>query len=101
MTTRLDPKLRYLKALFQTTLYKPKPTTPVGSPASAADFTNSVTQTTCPPETYLQDTGKLLIINDTDNKPIARYILVKKDTDEAYVQIWSSDPALITVGRVH
>ena len=100
MTTRLDPKLRYLKALFQTTLYKPKPTTPVGSPASAADFTNSVTQTTCPPETYLQDTGKLLIINDADNKPIARYILVKHKTDEAYVLIWSPTE-LITVGRVH
>lgn len=101
MTTRLDPKLRYLKSLFTTTLYQPKPTTPVGSPMLLIDFTNSVTQITCPPETYLQDTGKLLIINDADNKPIARYILVKHNTDEAYVQIWSSDPALITVGRVH
>lgn len=101
MTTRLDPNLRYLKALFTTTLYQPKPTTPISSPASAAEFTNSVTQTTCPPETYLQDTGKLLIITDADNKPIGRYILVKKDTDDAYVQIWSSETALITVGRVH
>ena len=101
MTTLLDPNKRYLKALFITTLHQVKPTSSLSSPVSATDFANSVTQTTCPPETLLQDTGKLLIINNAENRPLAKYISVKKDTQEGYVLIWSSEQALITVGRVH
>jgi hypothetical protein len=101
MTTTLDPNKRYLKALFTTTLYVPKKTETLTSPALSADFANSVTITTCPPETLLQDTGKLLVINNAENKQEAKYILVKTETSEAYVQIWASLPTLITVGRLH
>jgi len=103
MTTMLDPNKRYLKALFTTTLYVPKQTETLTSPASPADFANSVTITTCPPETLLEDKGKLLIVNNAENKQEAKYILVKSNTEEAYVQIWAvaTNPTLITVGRLH
>jgi RNA polymerase subunit RPABC4/transcription elongation factor Spt4 len=99
----LDPNKRYLKALFTTTLYVVKHTLTLTSPVLTTEFINSVTEKICPSETLLEDTGKLLIVNNTENKQIAKYILVKTNTDEAYVQIWasSSTPVVITVGRVY
>ena len=100
MPTQLDQKARYLKTLFKTTLYQPKPASTLSSPTSDTNFAKSVTVTTCPPETFLQDKGKLLVVNNAENKQVAKYILVKNNNEEAYVQIWASEPTVITVGRI-